>query len=419
MYYRWVGYAAFLTAIVIAGLEILSSFVVPPWPARELRPIEVAGSSYNSWGTRDRERSIAKPAGSFRSVLVGDSFLEGGFVSETVGERIEDIWRSHKLNDMQAINLGISATGPSQYYYRIKNVALELNPDAIVLVFFAGNDFVSERLSSFHPAVIAERPLPSLLGAVAPRLTWLVVNRLGLSEFGAANPVDDHAEITAILALPRAERLDAMVRFVKKWHFPEKSESAIRSVLSRIRAPFWDAFEPRDHDQEHLEGWILARLVDMETGAWPMPLTPTELERSVKPDELSATMTWLMGARDLARKRNIPFAVALAPSPGIDPAFVEFWGPWPRYLSYFLQRAVMQDALRAELQAAGVPLIDLADDLRGVGHAYRLTDGHWTELGTTIAAKRMATEVLKLHPADIAAKTPATTHGQLKDEKAP
>ena len=34
---------------------------------------------------------------------------------------------------MEAINFGVSATGPRQYYYRIKDVGVALKPNAIVL----------------------------------------------------------------------------------------------------------------------------------------------------------------------------------------------------------------------------------------------------------------------------------------------
>jgi hypothetical protein len=67
-------FAALLVAVTVAGLEFLSSFVVPPWPSRELRPIEVSNASvastltgtqpvptYNSWGMRDREHPLEKP----------------------------------------------------------------------------------------------------------------------------------------------------------------------------------------------------------------------------------------------------------------------------------------------------------------------------------------------------------------------
>jgi len=63
-------------------------------------------------------------------------------------------------------------------------------------------------------------------------------------------------------------------------------------------------------------------------------------------------------------------------------------------------REASHRALRKELEAKGVPTIDLQDDLKGVRGSYRVSDGHWTEYGTEIAAKRIAAELLKLrqHP---------------------
>ena len=232
----WSTFIALLAMVTLAGLEVLASFVVPPWPARELRPVDVtnlssldlqAAPQYNSWGENDRERSLQKPAGTaFRTIMVGDSFLEGVFVRKPVGARVEALLGAQGHRDMEVVNLGVSASGPPQYYYRIRNVALSLQPDAVVLLFFSGNDFVSDSLSwSNVPPPIAERPQPSWLGAVAPRLTWLVVNRLGLSEFGRAGVrgIDVVREI--IVGHSDKERL-LLVSFVER-------EGAIRIISAR------------------------------------------------------------------------------------------------------------------------------------------------------------------------------------------
>ena len=66
-----------LAGITLAGLEVLASLEAPRWPARALRstpPATVQLSDFtdladkpwvfepnNSWGMRDKERSIAKP----------------------------------------------------------------------------------------------------------------------------------------------------------------------------------------------------------------------------------------------------------------------------------------------------------------------------------------------------------------------
>lgn len=123
----WTAYAALLLAATVAGLEFLSSFAAPTWPSRELRPVEVPLSqtssvanapnprlTYNSWLMRDWERTVAKPPTvEFRSVLIGDSFLEGGFVSRPLPAQVEENWpNAFRPGSFEAINLGVSATDP-------------------------------------------------------------------------------------------------------------------------------------------------------------------------------------------------------------------------------------------------------------------------------------------------------------------
>ena len=170
----------------------------------------------------------------------------------------------------------------------------------------------------------------------------------------------------------------------------------MRRIIGRAGDKFWDAFEKRDHDQEFLQSWSLSAMVNIETGTWPMPLTPEEFEGSVDPAQIASTMSWLIGAAELARSRGVKFLIAMAPSPAIDPLYEAFWSPWPRYRSFPMARLSWHRALRAALVAKGLPVADLEDDLKGITGTYRLSDGHWTELGTTIAARRLAIELMKM-----------------------
>ena len=294
------------------------------------------------------------------------------------------------------MNLGASATGPPQYYYKIKNVALKLQPDAIVLTFFSGNDFVDESLSWAHiPPLIAERPKPSWLGAVAPRFTWLAVNRLGLMEWSGSDDSDEFVAINAALRKSPAERLETFVQFVKK-DYPDKDEAAIREVLARAGEKFWNAFAPRELDQEFLAGWILRLMVDWETGVVSGPSSDEEAGRTLDRIPFDATFTWLVGAAELARSHGIKFLIVLVPPPTVDPYYTDFWAPWPRFRRFSIARQTAHRALRAALEAQAIPFADLADDLSGKPRTYRLTDGHWTELGTQLAAERVAHELERL-----------------------
>jgi hypothetical protein len=410
---QWTLYAGFLVVVTVAGLEGLSALVVPAWPARELRSFDTAGLSmstlksvvgpglvptYNSWGMRDQERSFVRPEGiRFRCVLVGDSFLEGPLVTRAVGQRIEKLWSEAGHHDMEAINLGVSATGPEQYYYRIKNIALTMKPDVVVLNFFSGNDFIEEPYSPWSiPPLIAERPKPSLLGAVAPRLTWLIVNRLGLAEAGKGDEPTDFKAINGAFAKPPDERLDILTRYVVTHTSPPAEASVVRSILVRADDKFWKTFSPRKLDPELFFGWLLTNVIDWETGQWLSPRSEEEAERTLDRKAVDATLTWLLATAELVRQHGATPIIVLSPTSIIDPIFAGFWAPWPRYRGFFLGRQALHRAMRAALEAKSIPFVDLEDDLRGRSGTYRLTDGHWNELGTQIAAERIARELMKL-----------------------
>jgi hypothetical protein len=410
----WPVYLLLLFSVTLAGAEYLASFSAPSWPARDLRPISAESLAknaaavfadspelmpvYNDWGVRDRARSIARPPDvRLRSVLVGDSFLEGYFVRSPISELIERRWAGKGRPDSEAINLGIAATGPRHYYYRIKSVALELHPDAIVVFVYAGNDFIASRLGDIAlPALAEELPVPSILGTVAPRTNWLVANRLGLSEIGRVNK-DIAGEFTLLnewAQLPTAERLEAVVRHMKKHYFPQLGEDTIREILMRGGERFWLAVAKRSVDREFVAGWLLSGIIDWETGQWGVPSDAAEADRMVDTRMVDGTRSWLVGAERIAKAHGSQLFVALVPVGAVDPNYVEFWRPWPRYFSYSLSADARHKRLAAELRQQGMQVIDLREDLDGVRGTYRLTDGHWTELGTEIVAERVSRALL-------------------------
>ena len=414
-YLFWPVYVLLLLGMTLLGAEAVSSFLVPPWPARDIRPIpahllqrnlaEAFGDRpdlvpvFNDWALRDRQRTFARPPDvRFRSVLVGDSFLEGFFMPAPLSAFVERRWANAGYTDMEAINFGVSATGPIQYYYRIRDVALDLKPDAIVLMVYAGNDFISTPFGALLPPLINELPVPSVLGAVAPRTTWLAVNRLGLSEVGRGNRgiAGEFALLNGFLQLPPQERLDRVVGHLKQHYFPSVSEEMLREILSRGGDRYWTAFEKRQQDPEFIAGWMLYGLVDWETGQWKMPRDAEEADRLEGKRMVDETLGWLVAAGRLARENGVPLIVALAPVGTVDPAYVDFWRSWPKYFSSSLSADARHRHLAVALRQTGLPFIDLRDDLAGVAGTYRLSDGHWTERGSEIVAARVARELLKM-----------------------
>jgi hypothetical protein len=410
----WLVFAVVLAAFTIAGSELVASFFVPASPARDIRPVSAAELRanmasalidtpdlipvYNDWSLRDRPRTVARPAGvRFRSVFVGDSFLEGYFVTKPLTERIETLWTAGGVTDHEAINFGVTATGPLQYHYRVKDVALDLKPDVVVLALYAGNDFVAtpyRRLAV--PPVVAELPMPSLVGTVAPRTNWLIVNRLGLSEVGRGTKgiPGEFALLNDWAQKPPAERLGLTADFMRTHYYPSLGLDRIREILSRGDGRLWDAFKPRSKDREFAAGWIFNSVIDWESGTWEVPRDAAEADRLASGPMVEETLSWVLATRQLVEAQGRRFMAVLIPVGVGDPDYVEFWRPWPRYYSYNLSSTARLKQLSRLLRERGVRLVDLSDDLHGVAGSYRLTDGHWTEFGTDVAARRLAREVL-------------------------
>ena len=412
----WFIYGLLLIGVTAFGTEVVASFLVPPWPARDIRPVtaEAMRSSYaealaeqpelipvyNDWALRDRPRTFARPDKvRFRSVMVGDSFLEGVFVRVTVSAQIERLWAAQGKDDMEAINFGVRATGPRQYYYRIRDVALRLKPDAIVLNVYAGNDFISEPYKPWSlPPAIAELPVPSVLGAVMPRTTWLAVNRLRLSELGRGGPgvAGEFGDLNRWIQLPPEERLDRFVDHLRAHYFPKVDAATLREILSRGNGRLWTIFDRRPLDRAYLQGWLLGGMVDWETGTWTMARDLADAERMAGEATIQETLSWIVAAQQLARDNGIRFFVAMIPVGTVDPDYVAFWKTWPNYFSYNFWAEARHRKLVAALRANGVPTVDLAEDLDGVPGTYRIDDGHWNERGTELVAARLSRELLGL-----------------------
>jgi hypothetical protein len=428
-FWFWPVYGLLLLGLVLVGAEYIASWSVPSWPARDLRPIPIDVLTvkvktafadmpeliprYNEWAVRDRQRSIGRPSDvQFRSVLVGDSFLEGYYISAPLAELVERRWAARGLGSMEAINLAIAATGPRQYYARIKKVALELSPDVVAVFVYAGNDMMDQPFDPFSlPPLIDELPAPSLLGSVAPRTTWLLANRLRLSEIGRGNkdiPGED-ALLSEWAQQPAAEPVAKIVRHMRQYYFPKLSEQTISEILLRGDGRLHNAARYRRRDREYIGSWLLSGVIDWETGAWPVPHNADEAMQMAGDTKVGETLSWLQAMDRLVTSSGKRLLVALVPVGAVDPDYVEFWRPWPRYYSYSLSADARHRRLAAALRQNGLQVVDLREDLDGARGTYRLIDGHWTDRGTQLSAAKIADALLSARQQLVAAPAPAAS----------
>jgi hypothetical protein len=101
--------------------------------------------SINSRELRDRERPVAKPPGTYRIVVLGDSYAEGlqVDVERTFWRLLEKQLKAcafQPAKQIDVINLGTSGFGTGQELRALQTRGLAYSPDLVVLAFFAGND---------------------------------------------------------------------------------------------------------------------------------------------------------------------------------------------------------------------------------------------------------------------------------------
>ena len=199
-------------------------------------------------------------------------------------------------------------------------------------------------------------------------------------------PVAAVIDCLAITVPWKCADVPILAELMHRRFFPRLDRPAIEEIVGRGGERFWAQFQPRAVDREYLPVAVLRQMIVSET----------EREPTVPADspEIAATLSWLEAAFDLARRHRLPFAVALAPVATVDPAFTEFWQPWPHYNRYNVLRDSHHDALAMVLAQKGILLIDLKRDLAGVRNAFRKTDMHWTEQGCEIVAARLASDAV-------------------------
>lgn len=403
-------FASILAVATLLGIEGMASLFAPAWPARALRwtapanPISASREPYasrpwmaepfNSWGMRDRERTPAKdPAYRARAVVIGDSFVEASFARRSLPASVEA-----ELGGVEAVNLGISATGPPSYYYRLRDVGLKLAPDVVLLFVYMGNDFVlpGEAFGAPQlPPLIGESEGGSLLGAAMPHTRWLVRNRWPALEalWRPAPPPDEEARLAQIVRQPRDTALAELSENVRAYYQPSLPLPVIEEVLGRGDDRFWRDLEHQAADPEFLLGWTLDSLLVWETGTFPVPSSRAQARAVTSDAMIDATLSWLVAMADLAASHGVRLETFIVPVASVDPEYRAFWRPWPRSYAWNDICEDREERLVSAAQRAGLRPIRLREDLLDEPGTYRKRDGHWTEKGQAIVARRVAREL--------------------------
>ncbi len=299
------------------------------------------GAPCNARGHYDEEFEHRRE-GETRVALIGDSFSQGIVPRELHYSSIAE-----RALGFAVDNLGVAGIGPLEYEQLLVHEALPLDPSAVVIALFVGNDLDLPPQEAARDAWLA---------------SWL-----------------DRRNVLVWLVPTRLSRMAAESR--------TNRAGAARVAGERERADPTQTLEQR-------YPWLGDPLRELATIS---PEGFLRLERArarqacgLGEPELARVLRVLERMREECGRR--PFGVLLIP----DEFQVED-ALWSELQAAELERDRPQRLLGERLASRGIPVLDLEPVLRGVApladgrrHVYHLRDSHWNARGNRAAGEALA-----------------------------
>jgi lysophospholipase L1-like esterase len=288
----------------------------------------------NSLGLRDDREYGRKPSGTFRILVLGDSFTAGIGVEgqEAFPKRVEEELTAGTSGlRFEAINAGVPSYSTREEVLYLEQEGFQLQPDLVLLALFIGNDVVDNTRTTWSRVVDGE------LVDGAPRRGVLPLAVRGL--------------------LSRHSHLYHLLWPYQRWLLGHGAEDrlAAERALAIYEPPDAAGIEP----------------------AW------------------QATERWLERLGQVTRARQVQLGVILIPELlQLDPAAWHAAASRLNPDAEAYQPERPNQHLAGILQRLGIPSLDLLGQLRAALPGRRLyfqRDGHWTPEGHRVVASAIVT----------------------------
>ena len=329
-------------------------WVKPPLAEAWLhRPEYHVHLAVNAHGLRGPDRGYAKPSGTHRILLLGDSFTEGFTVSEEATTRavLESSLRRSGCGDWEVINAGTMGYGTDQEYLFFRGEGRRYEPDIVVVMFFY-NDLNGNLTSEGKP--------------------WFTAEGDGLALHGSPVPLPREGEWTR-----RPEPRQPRVR-------PWRGSMALRLLNDRT-----EQGNPALHRLLARTGLVApARVQEMPADFWPFGPG----HRHEVAEMWERTEAILAALRADVEAAGARFAVFYVPDETeIDERVADLTRQRYGVGSRWWRTGRVFDRLHGVSVARDMTLLDprfafLEAQRRGVA-AYFPQDGHWNEEGHRVAAE--------------------------------
>jgi hypothetical protein len=221
----------------------------------------------NAHGMRDRDHSIAKPPGTLRIAVLGDSYAEALGVEshEAFWAELERQAARCRRGDalVEVLNFGVSGFGTGQQLIQLRRRVWRFDPDIVLLAFYPGNDVFNNH-RELNPGVSSEqspyfwldnsslvldesyRRLPRLqANAIRNQSSRAeLINRIRLLQL-AHKVINDWKTKSAQEAMPVADVEEKMLvpptdpRMIEAWEVTEALIAQFQREVRERGAEFW------------------------------------------------------------------------------------------------------------------------------------------------------------------------------------
>jgi lysophospholipase L1-like esterase len=309
----------------------------------------------NAAGRRDLDRSLDPPPGTFRVLLLGDSFVEAFQVpiEDTFARRLEQQLTALAGRPVEVVSMGVSGYGTAGEYLWYREVGRQFRPDLVLLSFYPGND-VRNNSPTLEPTLRPVYAPDGSLDHIAGGKGNPAAGRRGLLGRSAAY------QYVRKLVLTRQPALAARLA---DWGLLQRAALRPVPMAQGVPVDYWVfASQPPPDWQDawaHTEA-LLAALRDAvrADGATLVVMVVTAREQ-VYPDDWAQIQATYPAMREVAWDLNAP------------------------------ERRVLNWCARNDVQC--VPLSPAFLAARDGGpRLHWQYDGHWTPAGHALAAEIMA-----------------------------
>jgi hypothetical protein len=314
------------------------------------------GTLTNQFGFNDQDYSLQKTPGTFRILVVGDSFGWAGGREGNYTALLERMFESHYgYHKIDVINAGYPMTHTAEQLAMLKKYGLRYNPDLVILGFFVGNDFLD----------------------ADPNRKRIIVNGLYV-DIGKRR---EHR----ILGYPLISRSRVRLFIEQKYRvLKELREAGRESATSNL---------PREQGTFSEETFLNIERAHLEFS------NINSFRGGRFQNNINYILQSISEMDGLLKSRNMRFIVAIYPDEFqvdrnlLGTIFGKF-GLSPENYDTNLAQTVLKSFLKSK----GIPYIDLLDVFKAEGEQrslYLLRNTHWNGAGNQLAADILYLEIVK------------------------